>query len=45
MEPGPRVGKKINMGDCQIRTNWGKITSKARRIKYGVKVELPQSLL
>jgi hypothetical protein len=22
MEPGSRVGKKISMGDCQIRTKW-----------------------
>ena len=39
-EPDSRVGKKINMGDFQIRTNLGKIIYKARRVKYGVKVEI-----
>jgi len=34
-----RLGKKIDMGDCQIRTNWGEIIYKARRVKYAVKVE------
>jgi hypothetical protein len=40
MGPGSRVGKKINMGDCQIRTNWGEIIYKARKVKFGVRIEI-----